>query len=61
LLHTNDHALTVDVGGLQSYTLDAALLERLGNKDVQLDLFRDYASNVGFTRSRYLADRNFTQ
>jgi pimeloyl-ACP methyl ester carboxylesterase len=27
-------------------TLDAALLERPGNKDIQLDLFRDYASNV---------------
>jgi pimeloyl-ACP methyl ester carboxylesterase len=30
----------------ESYTLDAALLERAGNKDIQLDLFRDYASNV---------------
>jgi pimeloyl-ACP methyl ester carboxylesterase len=30
----------------ESYTLDAALLERPGNKDVQLDLFLDYASNV---------------
>ena len=30
----------------ESYTLDAALLERPGNKEVQLDLFRDYASNV---------------
>jgi len=30
----------------ESYTLDAALLERSGNKDIQLDLFRDYASNV---------------
>ena len=30
----------------ESYTLDAALLERPGNKDIQLDLFRDYASNV---------------
>jgi len=30
----------------ESYTLDAALLERLGNKEVQLDLFLDYASNV---------------
>ena len=28
------------------YTLDAALLERPGNKDIQLDLFLDYASNV---------------
>jgi pimeloyl-ACP methyl ester carboxylesterase len=30
----------------ESYTLDAALLERPGNKDIQLGLFRDYASNV---------------
>jgi pimeloyl-ACP methyl ester carboxylesterase len=30
----------------ESYTLDAALLERPGNKEIQLDLFRDYASNV---------------
>jgi pimeloyl-ACP methyl ester carboxylesterase len=30
----------------ESYTLDAALLERPGNKDVQLDLFLDYALNV---------------
>jgi pimeloyl-ACP methyl ester carboxylesterase len=30
----------------ESYTLDAALLERPGNKDVQLDLFLDYASNL---------------
>jgi pimeloyl-ACP methyl ester carboxylesterase len=30
----------------ESYTLDTALLERSGNKDIQLDLFRDYASNV---------------
>jgi pimeloyl-ACP methyl ester carboxylesterase len=28
------------------YTLDAALLERPGNKEIQLDLFLDYASNV---------------
>jgi pimeloyl-ACP methyl ester carboxylesterase len=26
--------------------LDAALLERPGNKDIQLDLFLDYANNV---------------
>ena len=26
--------------------MDAALLERPGNKDIQLDLFLDYASNV---------------
>jgi pimeloyl-ACP methyl ester carboxylesterase len=30
----------------ESYTLDAALLERPGNKDIQLDLLLDYASNV---------------
>jgi len=30
----------------ESYTLDAALLERRGNKEIQLDLFLDYASNV---------------
>jgi len=30
----------------ESYTLDNALLERPGNKDIQLDLFLDYASNV---------------
>jgi pimeloyl-ACP methyl ester carboxylesterase len=29
-----------------SYTLDAALLERLPNKEIQLDLFLDYSSNV---------------
>jgi pimeloyl-ACP methyl ester carboxylesterase len=30
----------------EGYTLDTALLERAGNKDIQLDLFLDYASNV---------------
>ena len=30
----------------ESYTLDVALLERPGNKDIQLGLFLDYASNV---------------
>lgn len=30
----------------ESYTLDAALLERPGDKEIQLDLFLDYASNV---------------
>src|SRR5438034_10224709 len=29
-----------------SYTLDTASLERAGNKEIQLDLFLDYASNV---------------
>lgn len=30
----------------EGYTLDAALLERPGNKDIQLDLFLDYANNL---------------
>ena len=30
----------------ESYTLDAALIERPGNTDIQLDLFLDYANNV---------------
>jgi len=30
----------------ESYTLDNALMERPGNKEIQLDLFLDYASNV---------------
>ncbi len=30
----------------ESYTLDTALLERPGNKEIQLDLFLDYATNV---------------
>jgi pimeloyl-ACP methyl ester carboxylesterase len=30
----------------ESYYLDAALLESEGNKDIQLDLFRDYKNNV---------------
>ncbi|QGY32324.1 alpha/beta fold hydrolase [Pantoea cypripedii] len=30
----------------ESYQLDALLLERPGNKDIQLDLFLDYASNL---------------
>jgi pimeloyl-ACP methyl ester carboxylesterase len=30
----------------ESYTLDAALLARAGNDEIQLDLFLDYASNV---------------
>jgi pimeloyl-ACP methyl ester carboxylesterase len=30
----------------ESYTLDAALISRLGNADIQLDLFLDYANNV---------------
>ena len=30
----------------ESYTLDSALLARPGNADVQLDLLKDYASNI---------------
>lgn len=30
----------------EGYTLDAALLGRPGNVDIQLDLFLDYANNV---------------
>jgi pimeloyl-ACP methyl ester carboxylesterase len=30
----------------ESYTLDAALIGRPGNADIQLDLFLDYANNV---------------
>ena len=30
----------------ESYVLDTALMERPGNKEIQLDLFLDYASNV---------------
>jgi pyruvate/2-oxoglutarate dehydrogenase complex dihydrolipoamide dehydrogenase (E3) component/pimeloyl-ACP methyl ester carboxylesterase len=30
----------------ESYTLDAALMSRPGNTDIQLDLFLDYANNV---------------
>jgi len=30
----------------ESYTLDAALIARAGNADIQLDLFKDYATNV---------------
>ena len=30
----------------ESFTLDAALLERPANKEIQLDLFLDYSSNV---------------
>jgi pimeloyl-ACP methyl ester carboxylesterase len=35
-----------DVGAPESYTLDAALLARPGNVEIQLDLFLDYANNV---------------
>jgi pimeloyl-ACP methyl ester carboxylesterase len=30
----------------ESYTLDAALMQRPGNVEIQLDLFRDYENNV---------------
>jgi len=30
----------------ESYTLDYALMEREGNKEIQLDLFGDYGSNI---------------
>src|SRR5581483_4417360 len=30
----------------ETYTLDMALMDRPGNKEIQLDLFLDYASNV---------------
>jgi pimeloyl-ACP methyl ester carboxylesterase len=35
-----------DVVAPESYTLDAALMSRPGNTDIQLDLFLDYANNV---------------
>ena len=35
-----------DIVAPESYTLDMALLERPGNKDIQLDLFLNDASNV---------------
>jgi pimeloyl-ACP methyl ester carboxylesterase len=35
-----------DVVAPESYTLDAALLARPGNVEIQLDLFLDYANNV---------------
>jgi pimeloyl-ACP methyl ester carboxylesterase len=42
----------------ESYTLDSALLERPGNKDIQLDLFLDYASNLALypTFQQYFRD-----
>ena len=42
----------------ESYTLDAALLERPGNKDIQLDLFLNYASNLALypVFQKYLRD-----
>jgi pimeloyl-ACP methyl ester carboxylesterase len=35
-----------DVIAPEGYTLDAALMSRPGNTDIQLDLFLDYANNV---------------
>jgi len=35
-----------DLVAPESYTLDMALMERPGNKDIQLDLFLNYATNV---------------
>ncbi|KAJ7778757.1 alpha/beta hydrolase fold protein [Mycena maculata] len=35
-----------DVIEPESYTLDAALLQRPGNVEIQLDLFKDYENNV---------------
>jgi pimeloyl-ACP methyl ester carboxylesterase len=35
-----------DVVAPESYTLDAALLARPGNVEIQLDLFLDYANNI---------------
>jgi len=35
-----------DLVAPETYTLDMALMERPGNKDIQLDLFLNYASNV---------------
>src|SRR5262249_18723248 len=43
--HTVDVAYRASVPPVP-YTLDAALLGRAGNKDIQLDLFLDYANNV---------------
>lgn len=42
----------------ESYTLDFALLERPGIKEIQLDLFLDYASNVALypTFQKYFRD-----
>ncbi len=37
---------SADLIAPESYTLDAALLARPGNVDIQLDLFLDYANNV---------------
>jgi pimeloyl-ACP methyl ester carboxylesterase len=36
----------VELTAPEGYTLDAALMARPGNVDIQLDLFLDYANNV---------------
>jgi pimeloyl-ACP methyl ester carboxylesterase len=43
----------------ESYTLDALLMARPGNDEIQLDLFLDYASNVALypTFQKYFRDR----
>jgi pimeloyl-ACP methyl ester carboxylesterase len=43
----------------ETYTLDAALLDRPGNKEIQLDLFLDYASNVSLYPKFQEYFRNF--
>ena len=44
----------------ESYALDSALLARPGNDEIQLDLFLDYASNVGLypTFQKYIRTRH---
>ena len=37
----------------EGYTLDAALMSRPGNTDIQLDLFLDYANNVKASIRRF--------
>ena len=43
----------------EGYTLDAAMLARPGNAEIQLDLFRDYATNVALYPEfqRYLREQ----
>jgi pimeloyl-ACP methyl ester carboxylesterase len=44
--------------GPEGYTLDAALMSRPGNQDIQLDLFLDYANNVKlYPRFRNTSER----
>ncbi len=44
----------------ESYALDSALLARPGNDEIQLDLFLDYASNVGLypTFQKYIRTKH---